>query len=1135
MTAPVRPSLITLSLLAFFSPVALAAAPVTLSGSHYRAVIEGGRFSYYSSRAKTPDMTYALASVRLGSQKVKIDSKPEVVSSADAVCCYHGDIISESYTALPHGVEQCWVVNDRPRSPGSILIEGRLRSPHEATSSLSGLSFRGERGRHVFNYGRARVVDQRNRACECAPELSDGKLTITIPASYVASAQFPILVDPVVGPELPVCPVFGSAPGVQENTEVAAGSGGALAVWQDARGSDLNIFATRTDQTGAALDPAGIAICTAPGDQTDAAAAWNGREYLVVWSDRRAVGLQHIYGARVRPTGEVIDKQGLLLSGSAGSQAYPRVASDGSGWLVVWQDAKSSSYDIYGCKVSADGAPGNIYGIATRSDNEESPDVAYNGSNFVVIWRDARNNATTGADIYGCRVAKNGVRLASDILVSCDATGLVGAPDAQRSARICAFGSTCFVVWEDCRNDPSNADIYGTRLSSTGSVTDKGGIALCRTSGDEQMPAVGYNGSKLLVTWRDHSSLIVKGQRLTTAGALVSPNGISLSSVQAGSSGTSVCALNSVFIVGWASLDLSDSQAMVSLLNDSGSVASLGTIMSKSLADQRDYSVADNGSEYAVVWSQLVNGSWDILGARISHAGQLLTPTAVNITQSFPGNQKEPSIAWNGSKYLVVWSDDSGFDYTAWDIKGCRLQSNLTKIDAAPLSVCGYIENQGAAHVASNRNNFLVVWEDSRLAVSPYYYTDLYGAVVDTNGTVTPTASAVSGYTGDQRKPRIASDNSNYFVVWEDYRADYPAIYGARVTSTGTVQDANGIKLPATSYYQLTPHICYGAGNYFVTWSDYTRISGCRITTAGGILDTAGITISTGSALKSCPSAWCDGTKYQVVWEDYRSAYAGNADVYHTTVSSTGQVSPYPETALASDLVATLKPRIFSDGSSGLLLYSKYDNFTNGVCAAALSDQLPQEMSSIAQAKQQPVGAQVTLRGKTVTGAFSGFFYMQETNRASGIKVASTVHVNVGDIVDVTGAMSIADGERQISCNVLSALGVADQPPKPLGIRGDALGGAALNPYTPGITGAYGANNIGLLVTTWGKVTSLASGYFYIESKPMTVIKVKSGSLLQPVVGKLVAVTGDCACEAGSGAITRVILPRTQSDIRTLN
>lgn len=1120
-----------LALLMLLSGSCAKAGGHRLSTSDYSARFQAGRFEYYSRTAFEPDMVYTLSAVKLGDERVEFTSAPTVKAADDAVCYYYGDILSESYTSLPKGIAQCWVIDRRPRSPGDITIEATMRSPHQVTSSLSGLEFLSKHGRRVLSYGAVTVIDSRGRTCGSMPEVHDGTLTITIPGDYLETAEFPILVDPVVGPEAPVCPSFGPAPMNQENVKIAASPYGYLAVWQDNRGTrGIDIFGCRISPTGEVLDLMSIAVSAVDGDQVDPAVAWNGREYLVVWSDARD-SKRHIYGARVTPGGEVIEKQGILLSGTTGTQTYPRVASDGSGWLVVWQDIRSTSPDIYGCKVSAEAVPSKTYGISTRQDNEETPDVTWNGSYFLVVWRDYRGIATVDTDIYGCRVAKNGIRLAGDIIISCNSTGLAGTPGTQRSPRVCAMGTSYVVVWEDCRNG-ANSDVYGARIASNGAVVDKGGLLISAAEGDQELPSVSYGGSRLLAVWRNRSNRAITGARIETNGTVLDPGGISISAAMAGSHGATVVGRDGKFMVAWNTLDAIDANVATTAVLENGSVANpLGVVISLGLDNQLDYCAAFNGVEYAIVWSQLVNGTYDILGARLSTAGELITPTPVNLTQAFVGDQTQPAIAWNGSQYLIVWSGTETYAVSQRDIRGLRFTSSLSPIDTSAINIGAANQDQILPCVASNGSGFLVAWEDSRNAISPNYYTDIYGAIVSASGVVTPTSPAINQSTGNQRRPRAASNGSGYLVVWEDYRAGNPKTYAARVTNTGSNQDASGITLPATSTYQTLPEVCYGGGNYLVTWSDWYTITGCRVSAAGAKLDAAGITIDTGSKMKLAPHACWDGSRFQVVWEDYRSSYYGNADIYHTTVGADGAVSASPRTPLVSDLIPQLAPRVMSGGGGGMLLYSRYDNYTNGVCAAYLVEEQVREVDTLAEAKGLPTGTPLALRGKVVTGAFPGYFYMQEPDRTNGIKVLSSVPVSTGDVVDVVGSVSISDGERLIQAGMLSAMGVASEDPKPLGMRGEWLGGGPLNGQTPGITGAIGVNNIGLLVTTWGKVTSAASGYFNIEVRPGVTVKVKSMALTRPTVGKIVSVTGISTCEVVSGSTVRAILPRQQSDI----
>ncbi|MGQ9465780.1 MAG: hypothetical protein ACUVQ4_08800, partial [bacterium] len=115
--------------------------------------------------------------------------------------------------------------------------------------------------------------------------------------------------------------------------------------------------------------------------------------------------------------------------------------------------------------------------------NQQSSDITFDSINFLVVWED--NRALTNYDIYGCRVSTSGSVLEPNgILIS-------GTTNIQENPSVVGFDHTnFFVVWEDYRNNTSEPDIYATRVNQTDTVLNPLGIAISTSSGSQMTPAV---------------------------------------------------------------------------------------------------------------------------------------------------------------------------------------------------------------------------------------------------------------------------------------------------------------------------------------------------------------------------------------------------------------------------------------------------------------------------------------------------------------------------------------------------------------------------------------------------------------------------------------------------------------------
>jgi hypothetical protein len=267
-----------------------------------------------------------------------------------------------------------------------------------------------------------------------------------------------------------------------------------LAVWQDGLiGLGCDIYGARVTPAGVVLDSAGIAISAAADDQRFPALAFDGGNFLVVWTDDRSGGYNtDIYGARVTPAGVVLDPGGIAISTAAEYQQTPALAFDGQNYLVVWTDQRASSYDdIYGARVTPAGVVLDTSGIAisTATGVQGHLAVVSDGENFLVVWQ-----TDMGADgVYGARMTSAGVVL--------DPAGITISTLADGNAALVFDGENSLVVWQETRNG-SGADLYGARVRSDGTVFGKGAVvsqegiqsfpALARGPGDQMFLA--YQG-----------------------------------------------------------------------------------------------------------------------------------------------------------------------------------------------------------------------------------------------------------------------------------------------------------------------------------------------------------------------------------------------------------------------------------------------------------------------------------------------------------------------------------------------------------------------------------------------------------------------------------------------------------------
>ncbi|MEO0069545.1 MAG: hypothetical protein ABIK18_01970, partial [candidate division WOR-3 bacterium] len=601
-----------------------------------------------------------------------------------------------------------------------------------------------------------------------------------------------------------------------------------LVVWNTG-----DIYGARVAPDGVVLDTQGIPISTAPREQVGPAVCFDGTNYLVVWQDKRGGNYEDIYGARVTPDGVVLDTQGIPISTAPYYQGYPAVSFDGTNYFVVWQDTRNGNRDIYGARVAPDGVVLDTAGIAisTASGSQDSPSVAFDGTNYLVVWEDWRNSG--GPDIYGARVAPDGVVFDTAGIAISTASGNQGSPSV-------AFdGTNYFVVWQDTRN--GNRDIYGARVAPDGVVLDTAGITISTVPQDKWFPAVCSDGTIYLVVWDDQRNTRqypeIYGARVAPDGVVFDTAGFIVSTAVNQEKYPAVCSDGTDYLMVWEDNRRKEWDIYGARVTSEGVVLDpAGFAISTAGNSQTSPALSFDGTNYLVAWQDTRNGNWDIYGARVTPDGIVLDTAGfgISITRYW---ETSPAISFDGTNYLVVW--------ISGDIYGARVTPDGVVLDTQgiPISTGPYYQDFPA--VAFDGTNYLVVWSDQR-NLDNY---DIYGARVTPDGVVLDTQGIFLFTAGnDQTYPKVAFDGTNYLVVWQDNWWGNWNITAARVTKEGYVLDTFSICVAPGE--QSSPAVLFDGTNYIVMWQDNRSgsfdIWGARVSPQGVILDKGPVVVQEG-------------------------------------------------------------------------------------------------------------------------------------------------------------------------------------------------------------------------------------------------------------------------------------------------
>ncbi|HXI12196.1 MAG TPA: hypothetical protein VNM92_06085 [Thermoanaerobaculia bacterium] len=440
--------------------------------------------------------------------------------------------------------------------------------------------------------------------------------------------------------------------------------------------------------------------------------AWNGKTFFTVWTNYARY--PSIAGVASDGEGNVMAKETILSTPlSSGYSSGPKVASDGSEFFVVWQDVGNLSR-LKGRGIDSEGTPrAEVIELSAELDTRFNfssfePHLAFDGRSYIVTYR-VRDR------VEARRIGRD-QGLDPPILIT---RGVI----RETTRAIAANRERTLIL-----TTPDPFARFPDRIGLIGRFVEPGpdtvspplGIDVSKSLPTQLSPSAIWDGRNYVVAWSETSSDGLTGQvRAAGFDGAEEPAPVGRGTLLRGGSlndqryaAASFNGQNTLVV--WLERETrnaSNGAIYAARVAGDGTLLAPGAFRISSDASFTPAAVAWDGVNHLVVWASAT--SKDIVGSRVAPDGLLVDPVPFPISSNSPLGNFDPSIAWNGKAFLVVWSAIRG--------SGCQVTcpGPVTRVEARLVSPSGMVTGNpiilapiisGRSSVASSGREFLVVF-----------------------------------------------------------------------------------------------------------------------------------------------------------------------------------------------------------------------------------------------------------------------------------------------------------------------------------------------------------------------------------------------------------------------------------------
>jgi len=477
-------------------------------GADYKARFDAAGATYYpifgSDTPRHFPIRMSLAGARGGAQSIALAAGSAPVRDGDRITIDRGTI-DEVYEIGLSGIEQTFVVESRPQ--GDLKLTVALETELAATETTDGFVFANEYGR--VQYGRAFVREPDGTKRSVPTRRVAGGVEIEVDAAYLATAEFPLVVDPYVSQ-------FGMTQTTlhQQFGDISydASTGTFLLAFEEVvNASDYDVRTITIDQSGNNIVTNSYVDTSAEDWRRPSVANLNAANRFLVaasvgsYPGYTLPGLQfRMVVARgcIAATPSVWFPSVLVSTPDLGfanrydvSVGGDEAASGSNYFLIAWEEAGSSTTTIRARRVNENFAPmANFVTLSTGTGNAQPSVSKWNGhSRWNIAWE-------RGANIYGAQVAWNtGNVVTSEFAIANSAL------DEYAPAAASPFADGSWAcVWQQ-NSGGGERDLYCKVFNGSTLVAERNVSASYPSTQtlEQRMPAIDCDGERIAIVYAE--------------------------------------------------------------------------------------------------------------------------------------------------------------------------------------------------------------------------------------------------------------------------------------------------------------------------------------------------------------------------------------------------------------------------------------------------------------------------------------------------------------------------------------------------------------------------------------------------------------------------------------------------------